>query len=274
MTITTVFVEVFIQSLQDFQNFRRGMAVQIAGRLVRQQESRVADDRARDGDALLLSAGKLLGQVVDAFFQTDQLKRGHDVVAPLLRVELRQKQRQFHVLKRGKHRNQVEGLKDVPDMLVAPVRGLRVAEAKDILILHQQFAGVGRSMAAIIFSSVVLPEPGGPHQGQEFAGGNVDGDIVQSLHFESFAFENFADVAGLNNFRSGCDLLASATVLINYPFTLIVSPSLDLAAPLVMTLSPPTKPLTRNPSLRWLRHLNFTHVRFAVESQKTTFLPS
>ena len=100
------------------------MTVEIARRLVRQQQRGIAYNRAGDGDPLLLPAGKLLGQVVHPFFQAHQFERSHHVVASFPGVEMGKKQRQFNILKRGEHRDQVERLEDVPDVLVAPVGGL------------------------------------------------------------------------------------------------------------------------------------------------------
>ncbi len=65
-------VEVLVQALQDLQNLCSGMAVEIACGLIGQQKSRVADDGAGNGHALFLAAGKLLGQMADAFFQSNQ----------------------------------------------------------------------------------------------------------------------------------------------------------------------------------------------------------
>ncbi len=54
-------VEVFVQTLKDFQHFGCRVAVEVSGRFVGQQQSGIADDGAGDGYALLLSAGELLG---------------------------------------------------------------------------------------------------------------------------------------------------------------------------------------------------------------------
>ena len=66
-------LEVLVQPLQNLQHFCCGMAVEVTGRFVRQQQRRIADNRARDGDALFLSAGELLGQVMNPVFQADEL---------------------------------------------------------------------------------------------------------------------------------------------------------------------------------------------------------
>ena len=74
------------------------MTVQVARGLVRQQQSWVAHNCPGDCHPLLLSAGKLLGQMVDAFFQAHQFQRGHDVFTPLLLTRLNPQQRRDHVM--------------------------------------------------------------------------------------------------------------------------------------------------------------------------------
>ena len=49
--------------------------VQIAGRLVGQQHGRIEGQRARDGHALPLAAGKFVGQVIEAVAELHQLQQ-------------------------------------------------------------------------------------------------------------------------------------------------------------------------------------------------------
>src|SRR5690606_15815263 len=51
-----------VQFLQDAENFLATMAIKRAGRLVCQNHIRIIDKGARDGNALLLTAGKLAGR--------------------------------------------------------------------------------------------------------------------------------------------------------------------------------------------------------------------
>ena len=51
------------------------LQVERAERLVEQQHGRPVDERARDGDALLLSAGELAGKPVAELLQADELER-------------------------------------------------------------------------------------------------------------------------------------------------------------------------------------------------------
>src|ERR1700688_2342474 len=77
-------MKVFIQALQDFEYFRGRVAVEVSSRFVGEKQSRIAHNGPRYGDALLLSARELLGQMMDAVFQTYELERGHHVIPPLL----------------------------------------------------------------------------------------------------------------------------------------------------------------------------------------------
>ncbi len=81
--------------------------------------------------------------MIDAILKPDEFERGHHVIAALLRRHLRQQQRQLDVLKRREHRDQIEGLKNIPDVSIAPFGGLPIVQAKNIFAHDQQLAGAG-----------------------------------------------------------------------------------------------------------------------------------
>ena len=60
-----------IELADDLHDLVRGAGVEVAGRLVGQQHGRAVDQRPRQGDALLLSAGELAGRVALALGQAD-----------------------------------------------------------------------------------------------------------------------------------------------------------------------------------------------------------
>ena len=70
--------QLVVESLQQHQDARAGLGVEVAGRLVGDDQRRVGDDRPRDADALLLSAGELPRIVVGPVGQADGLKRDLD----------------------------------------------------------------------------------------------------------------------------------------------------------------------------------------------------
>ncbi len=97
-------------------------AVEGARRLVRKQELRIVDERAGDGDALLLAAGQLPGRVIHAIAEADLLQallRHLDAVGgPRMGVE----QRQHHLVECRRARQQIELLEYEADGSVAQVR--------------------------------------------------------------------------------------------------------------------------------------------------------
>ena len=61
-----------VHAVQQLHDPDRGLGVEVAGRLVRQQQRRVVDERARQRHALLLAAGQLVGVAVELRRQADQ----------------------------------------------------------------------------------------------------------------------------------------------------------------------------------------------------------
>ena len=64
-----------VERLQQVEDLVAGLAVEVAGRLVAEQQRRVGDDGARDADALLLAAGELPRIVLRAVGEPDDLQR-------------------------------------------------------------------------------------------------------------------------------------------------------------------------------------------------------
>ena len=53
-----------------FHNLNTRLCIKVAGRLIRQDQRRPIDQRARDRDPLLLAAGELIGKMVRPFRQS------------------------------------------------------------------------------------------------------------------------------------------------------------------------------------------------------------
>ena len=72
-----------VQPLKKPHDLDAGAGVEIAGRLVGQEDRWIRDQRARDGDALLLPARQLIGVVVGAVAQADRVEHIHRPLPPL-----------------------------------------------------------------------------------------------------------------------------------------------------------------------------------------------
>ena len=64
-----------VEPVEQVENFERRDRVEVAGRLVGQNEVRVVNERTGDGDPLLLAAGKLGRPVAEPVPQTDHLRQ-------------------------------------------------------------------------------------------------------------------------------------------------------------------------------------------------------
>ena len=100
--------------------------VQVAGRLVGEDDLRIIRERARQRDALLLAAGKLRRIVVRAAGQSDLLEQ---LLGPRPRVgDAGDLHRHRDVLVGGQRRDQVKELEDEADLFAAQLRQRVLAE--------------------------------------------------------------------------------------------------------------------------------------------------
>src|SRR5437868_3830468 len=59
----------FVEPVEEVEDLEAGGGIEVAGRLVGEQDRRAHHERAGDRDALALSAGELAGKVVDALLE-------------------------------------------------------------------------------------------------------------------------------------------------------------------------------------------------------------
>jgi len=155
------------------------LAVEIAGRLVGEQDQRVGDDGAGDGDALLLAAGKLGRGMRFPAVEPDPGQRGaRGGMAGggfLAAIE----QRQFDIFLGRGAGQQVETLEDETQTMAAQQRPLVAIELFDMNAAKQVLAGGRRIETAENVHRRRFAGTARPHDGDEFAGGNAQIDAAQ-----------------------------------------------------------------------------------------------
>ena len=119
------------------------LCVQIGKRLVHQQHIRRDDQCASQCDTLLLTAGKLVGQVFELIAQTHPLKGSFCRRVALCGGDARIHKGNFHVLQKCQLRKQVVLLEDEAQLLVPDVCQLTAAHLADIPAV-QQISAFGR----------------------------------------------------------------------------------------------------------------------------------
>ena len=120
-----------MQLLQEIHHGLATLRIEIAGRLIGQQDDRFAPDRARDRDTLLLAAGELAGEMFGPVRHADPFERLRDAVASLFRAHAAVREGQFHVFEHGEIADQVEALENEPNLSIAHTGTLRRAKLGD-----------------------------------------------------------------------------------------------------------------------------------------------
>ena len=110
--------------------------VEVAGGLVGQQEGRGTDDRAGDGDALLLAAGELARPVVGAVCQPDALQRARRARPPLACRDPAVQQARRDVVERAEPLQQEELLEHEADGTAAQRGQAPVTERRQVVPGH------------------------------------------------------------------------------------------------------------------------------------------
>ena len=135
--------ERLVQRREQAEHVFGALAIEVAGRLVGDDDLRIGDDGARDGDALLLATRELARRVIGPIGKVHQLERDVDAPFALRFGEWRQEQRQLDVLRRRQHGHQVVELEDEPDVARPPRGAGALAHPADLLAGHSNRSGRG-----------------------------------------------------------------------------------------------------------------------------------
>jgi hypothetical protein len=109
-----------VEGLEQVENLIARLAIEIACRLVAQQERGIGDDGAGDADTLFLPARQLPRVVVGSLREAHHRQRDAHALATVGLSQFRQQERQLHVARGGQHRQQVVHLKDEADVPRSP----------------------------------------------------------------------------------------------------------------------------------------------------------
>ena len=164
---------------QQVHDLHARLGVEGAGGLVGQQDLGVVDEGARDGDALHLAARHLRGLLVDVVLQADPFQSVEGALAALRARHARQSQCQLDVRQDTLVRDQVVGLEDEADAVVAvgiPVAGLVVLRRNAV---DDEVAALEAVEAADDVEHRRLAGTGLAQHGHELVVAERHGDLVE-----------------------------------------------------------------------------------------------
>jgi hypothetical protein len=130
-----------VQLAEEAEHDLRVLGVEVTGRLVGEDDRGVADQRTGDGHALLLTAGELAREVIEAMLHLDLRQHGLGLGLHVRGDEaLAIGQREADVLEDGQLADQVEGLEDEADLAVADAGALVAGEVADVVAVEPVLA--------------------------------------------------------------------------------------------------------------------------------------
>ena len=119
---------------QHFEHELAGAEVEVAGRLVAEDQLRRLGKRASHGDALLLAAGELGGEVAGPLGESDLGEELGGVEIRAVAVALGELEGEADVLLGGQGGDEVEELEDEADVLASEQRQLSAIEVRDVVL--------------------------------------------------------------------------------------------------------------------------------------------
>ena len=136
--------------------------VEIAGRLVGQQQRRLRDQRPGDGHALLLAAGQHARTVLEPPFQPHSRQQRRGARPRFRHAHPRDPQRHLGILDGREFRQQVVELEHEADIAIPESDEIGIGHLRHAVIADVDDAGIGRPDRPSKCSSVLLPTPDAP----------------------------------------------------------------------------------------------------------------
>jgi hypothetical protein len=119
-----------LEGAKEGEDFLARLEVEVAGRLVGEDDGGVVDERAGAGDPLLLPPGELAGAMVEAVAQADPLEGGRGAGVRILDANAGEDEGEPDVLEGAQRGEEVEGLEDVADPVAAEPGELALGERR------------------------------------------------------------------------------------------------------------------------------------------------
>ena len=185
-----------VELLKHAHDFDGGFAVEIARRFVGEEDLGLIHEGARDGDALLLSAGKLGREVIGALGEPDDLEGVEGAVAHLAGGEFTAavKHGELDVFEGGGAGEEVEPLKDEAEFFVAEVGEGVAVEFEDVDAIEKIAAARRPVEAAERVHEGGFAGAAGAHDCHEFAAIDFERDAADGVDLDLAGIVDAVDV--------------------------------------------------------------------------------
>ncbi len=174
-------VAVGVELVEEGHDLVAGFGVEVSGRFVGENDGGAVDEGACDGDALTLTAGEFVGLVHHAGAEVDGLEDGFGAGRTLGCGSAVVDERQLDVVERRGAGEEIEGLEDEADFLIANAGELVVVEFGDVVAVEPVAALGGRVEAADEVHQRGFSGAGGAHDRDVFVLTNAEVDAAEGV---------------------------------------------------------------------------------------------
>ena len=188
-----------VQFLEQIHDRFAVARIEVAGRFVRQKDGRLAGERARHRDALLLTAGELAR--ADVWRDGAMPTRSSASLTKALRSLAGHAaigQRQLDVFENGQVADEIEALEDEADLAIADARALRKGEVRDLAAFERVAPVRWRVEQAEDREQGRFAATGRPGDGDVFALANVEVNAGERVRFDFVGEEDLGDAFEVN----------------------------------------------------------------------------
>ncbi len=182
-----------VQFEKEIRNRMPGVAIEIAGGFITQEQARAIDERSRDGHALLFAAGKFRGKMFEPMREADALQQGAGILLLFIRAFAKGERGQQDVFEHGVLRQEMVLLKHKADGLIAKFCQRRFGQSEGIPVAECDCAGGRLIQRAEQVQERALAGAGRADDGKRLAGRNFKRQLAQNFDAARAALESFGD---------------------------------------------------------------------------------
>ena len=155
-----------------------GGGVEIAGGLVGEENFGAIDERAGDGDALLLASGKFRGAVAEAMRQANAFDGFANARWAFATIDFGEAKRELDIFFERHAWEKVERLENHADGVAAVAGEIERGQRGNVLTVSEDGAGSGPVEAGDEIQERGFAGAGGAEEGEEFAVGDREREFV------------------------------------------------------------------------------------------------